>query len=130
MGQNKTKYTLELNRDEFIHKPEAGFNSIFLYIIFTYLPIPRETTRVPKEHSRSGSWKLLVENLLYFGFKDGKQGQISKVSLHLEQCHAKLGPGQGLIPILRYDSMLLSLELAVFSLFPFLLLPMSFILFL
>jgi len=51
MGQNKTKYTLELNRDEFIHKPEAGFNSIFLYIIFTYLPIPWETTHVPKEHS-------------------------------------------------------------------------------
>lgn len=51
MGQNKTKYTLELNRDEFIHKPKADFHSIPLYIIFTLLPTPWETTHVPEEHS-------------------------------------------------------------------------------
>lgn len=64
--------------------------------------------------------RILVENLLYFGFKDGKQSKTSKVSLHSEQCHAKLGPGQGLTPILTFDSMSLSLELNSLLSFPIL----------
>lgn len=57
-----------------------------------------------------------------------KTNQQSEFALRAVPCQA--GTWAGTHPHLRFDSMLLSLELAVFSLFPFLLLPMSFILFL